>query len=298
MTDKKSSESRRTLLKSIAAGSGAIVAGKSLPDSWTKPVVDSVMLPAHAQTSCQAIDDTYTLDPGEPGASVPAPGVLGNDSCTTVVRNTNAVVIQNGPVLSLTVNADGSFQYEVEQEATIFTFTYTTESGATATVTVNHDTLPPMMNCLAHGTPILTPGNRYRAIDSLQIGDLVTAIDQDGTSLFTVVTKVITQHMRSDFYTVNGALRITDDHPVLVERDQSLVWCRVDDLVVGDFVQSLNGNVEIKSLEYHDQPLETVYVETQCGNFIALADSDHYVVKSNYAEAAERLQQGEEMAFA
>ena len=51
MTDKKSSENRRKLLKSIAAGSGAIVAGKSLPESWSRPVVDSVMLPAHAQTS-------------------------------------------------------------------------------------------------------------------------------------------------------------------------------------------------------------------------------------------------------
>ena len=51
MTDKKSIESRRKLLKSIAAGGGAIVAGKSLPETWTRPVVDSVMLPAHAQTS-------------------------------------------------------------------------------------------------------------------------------------------------------------------------------------------------------------------------------------------------------
>lgn len=46
-----SSENRRKLLKSIAAGGGAIVVGKSLPESWSKPVVDSVMLPAHAQTS-------------------------------------------------------------------------------------------------------------------------------------------------------------------------------------------------------------------------------------------------------
>jgi hypothetical protein len=51
VTDKKSSESRRKLLKSIAAGTGVVVAGKSLPENWTKPVVDSVMLPAHAQTS-------------------------------------------------------------------------------------------------------------------------------------------------------------------------------------------------------------------------------------------------------
>ena len=51
MTDKKSSASRRELLKTIAAGSGAIVAGKTLPESWSKPVVDSVILLAHAATS-------------------------------------------------------------------------------------------------------------------------------------------------------------------------------------------------------------------------------------------------------
>ncbi|MFW2439298.1 MAG: hypothetical protein ACN4GR_07990 [Arenicellales bacterium] len=42
---------RRNLLKGIAMGSGAVLAGKTLPDSWSRPVVDSVMLPAHAQTS-------------------------------------------------------------------------------------------------------------------------------------------------------------------------------------------------------------------------------------------------------
>ena len=60
MTDKKSSESRRKLLKSIAAGSGAVVAGKTLPDSWSKPVVDSVMLPAHAATSPVQVTETIT----------------------------------------------------------------------------------------------------------------------------------------------------------------------------------------------------------------------------------------------
>jgi len=52
-----SNEKRRKLLKSIAAGSGAIVVGKNLPESWSKPVVNSVMLPAHAQTS----DYSYSL---------------------------------------------------------------------------------------------------------------------------------------------------------------------------------------------------------------------------------------------
>ena len=51
MPDNKSIESRRKSLKFIAAGSGAIVTGKSLPESWSRPVIDSVMLPAHALTS-------------------------------------------------------------------------------------------------------------------------------------------------------------------------------------------------------------------------------------------------------
>jgi len=51
MTNKKSGDDRRKLLKSIVAGSGVIVAGKSIPKNWSRPVVDSVMLPAHAQTS-------------------------------------------------------------------------------------------------------------------------------------------------------------------------------------------------------------------------------------------------------
>ena len=47
----ESNKSRRKLLKSIAAGSGAVIAGKSLPESWGKPVADSVILPVHAETS-------------------------------------------------------------------------------------------------------------------------------------------------------------------------------------------------------------------------------------------------------
>ena len=70
----RSKQQRRKLLKSMAAGSGAIVAGKTMPDEWAKPVVDSVVLPAHAQASlvCSVrgsmtpyyvSDSTIQLDP-------------------------------------------------------------------------------------------------------------------------------------------------------------------------------------------------------------------------------------------
>lgn len=51
----KLAKSRRQLLKASVAGTGALVAGKSLPDQWSRPVVDSVMLPAHAQTSLAGV---------------------------------------------------------------------------------------------------------------------------------------------------------------------------------------------------------------------------------------------------
>lgn len=42
---------RRKLLKSAVAGGGAVTVAKMLPDQWARPVVDTVMLPSHAQTS-------------------------------------------------------------------------------------------------------------------------------------------------------------------------------------------------------------------------------------------------------
>ena len=47
----KTSTKRRKLLKSVAAGGSTLVVAKVLPDQWARPVVESVMLPAHAQTS-------------------------------------------------------------------------------------------------------------------------------------------------------------------------------------------------------------------------------------------------------
>jgi hypothetical protein len=42
--------SRRRLLATLGTG-GAIAVAKTLPESWTKPLIDSVMLPAHGETS-------------------------------------------------------------------------------------------------------------------------------------------------------------------------------------------------------------------------------------------------------
>jgi len=44
---------RRRVLQSIAAG-GATITVKALPEQWAKPVLDTAVLPVHAQSTCQA----------------------------------------------------------------------------------------------------------------------------------------------------------------------------------------------------------------------------------------------------
>lgn len=127
MSDKKSSESRRKLLKSIAAGSGAIVAGKSLPENWKKPVVDSVLLPAHAQTSpgrsffsvdfprvqttlcLSAVEGSASLTGNIGGAAItipniPVPGSISGDVSGTNYTITLSNLTGTSPNRSITVD--------------------------------------------------------------------------------------------------------------------------------------------------------------------------------------------------
>jgi hypothetical protein len=52
--------SRRRLLKAIALGGAASVV---LPEKWVKPIIDAVIVPAHAQGSITVINGIYTNQP-------------------------------------------------------------------------------------------------------------------------------------------------------------------------------------------------------------------------------------------
>ena len=51
MNEKQITAGRRKLLKTFTAGSGVVAAGSALPEAWVKPIVNQVVLPAHAQTT-------------------------------------------------------------------------------------------------------------------------------------------------------------------------------------------------------------------------------------------------------
>ena len=53
-------KSRRRLLQVLVAG-GVVVTAKSVPNSWSRPVVKAVMLPAHAQTSLIILGNNRNL---------------------------------------------------------------------------------------------------------------------------------------------------------------------------------------------------------------------------------------------
>lgn len=112
-----SDQSRRKLIKSIAAGSGAVIAGKSLPENWTRPVVDSVLLPSHAQTSGQSFNGPATvLD------TIPI-GSIDNERTTLFASVADSLIQEahaggpiigqpNGTVCAITVGEMMDVQYQ------------------------------------------------------------------------------------------------------------------------------------------------------------------------------------------
>lgn len=78
MTDNKTEKNtaRRRLLKSVVAGGGVLATGKLLPENWARPVVRSVILPAHAQTSPVSFDGLFDTGDLITDAGGPQPGSI------------------------------------------------------------------------------------------------------------------------------------------------------------------------------------------------------------------------------
>jgi hypothetical protein len=102
-SDQKS-QSRRRLLKHLAAGGGGLGAVAALPDRWIKPVVDSVIVPLLAQTS-PAIVNPIALAGSWSGSWNDTIQAAGGTATMTVAVDANArtfviVLDLNGPVLA------------------------------------------------------------------------------------------------------------------------------------------------------------------------------------------------------
>lgn len=276
---------RRGVLKRIAAGGATAGAAAAMPSAWTRPVVESIVLPAHAQLSaagCTAAEGCYAFDgefsgtlfwpgggPGPFDAEIfLEPGCEGRSFIEPVVVASTLAEAEEllscgrlGAVeLPIESQPDGCSFYQCEQE-----------------------------NCLLNGTDVLLPDRRLKPIEALAVGDFVASLDRaSGTIAPAVVTRIVKNHMRDHYWRINGSLRITNDHPVLTVDGTGFAWRRVDALAEGVAIQGVRDGTTITSLERVIERVATVYVETTADNFIAAPAGAAFVVKAGYGSALGR----------
>ncbi|MCI5126472.1 MAG: hypothetical protein D3925_18840, partial [Candidatus Electrothrix sp. AR5] len=61
LQDLPDNQARRKTIKKLVIGAGALAGYSMLPEKWTKPVVEQIILPAHAQTSGITLVNPLTL---------------------------------------------------------------------------------------------------------------------------------------------------------------------------------------------------------------------------------------------
>jgi hypothetical protein len=95
----KKIQARRRVLRTLALGSGVISTAKNLPDTWSRPVINSVVLPAHAQTSSMAYSATGVVQLDSP-LDMLVPRALANslpkNICINVSNGQASVQVQYG----------------------------------------------------------------------------------------------------------------------------------------------------------------------------------------------------------
>ena len=80
--------------------------------------------------------------------------------------------------------------------------------------------------------------------------------------------------MRHGYYIINNELKITNDHPVLVNGK----WKNTENVVIGD---NING-VEVTSINYISELVPTVYVGVEDDRFDVYCGNNIYTVHGNY----------------
>ena len=123
-------------------------------------------------------------------------------------------------------------------------------------------------DCLLYDTLVLMSDGSYKTIQTVEIGEIVRAMDVNGNVIGTKVLDILRDHQRSNYYIINSELKITDDHPMAVLNDYGVVWVPVEELKIGDKIQSASGTVEIRSIEFADVPAITAQLMTEAGNFL------------------------------
>jgi hypothetical protein len=298
-------KSRRKLLKSIAIGGGAIAVAKTLPESWTKPVIDSVILPAHGVAS---VADTYSgvMWLSEISGEETHSNVITAEVC--VVGNTALypfpddgsyaakAVIYNSGVASttawssnLTFGEDETLDNRCGDGSVLLTsinvgspdgssipviLTFNIDGGSqvhqgTTNLPIGGSCPTEACYCFLASTEVLLADGNTKFIEMLTPGDLLASYDF--TTNRVVHSPVDKLHMGdSKSYLDIDGLYVTDTHPFAIGNDD---WLVAGKLQPKQKLVTLDGPVLIDNIKRVHQP-------TPIFN-MSVANTQNYYVKYN-----------------
>ena len=117
--------------------------------------------------------------------------------------------------------------------------------------------------CLTYEMKVKEENLGILNINKVEIGNKIETSEG-----YSTVTKVILEHLREGFYLVDNGLEITNDHPIKVENE----WITPEEYT--------------GTKEYIEGEINTVYIETENGEFITYSanESQNWTVSGNYAK--------------
>jgi len=117
------------------------------------------------------------------------------------------------------------------------------------------------------GTTVDTPEGP-RAIEALQVGDLVISYDEEKDIVTTAPVTHTFVSLGCDHLIINGTLEVTSSHPFLVHGS----WVKSGDIQIGDeFVDRQGNAVAVRSIEHVSKGVR-VYNITVGGTHTFYAD--------------------------
>jgi hypothetical protein len=144
------------------------------------------------------------------------------------------------------------------------------------------DPTPTPDPCFLYGTEIKMADGSTKLIEDLVLGDILSSLSIEGLdkdneknwvsfsdtkfcfepSTARVVTLMHGSY--SSYYIINKSIQITYEHPVFIKRGNEYKFCKVYNLLVGDYLFNTNDMwVRIRTIEFINETCQTVSVNIE-----------------------------------
>lgn len=124
--------------------------------------------------------------------------------------------------------------------------------------------------CLLEDMKVMLNG-KLSYVTNVKVGDTVSN---------SVVSEVIQKHMRTSYYLINNELKITNDHPVLVNGN----WKNTEDVQLGDYI----NNVKVVDIKFIEKTVPTVYIGIEDESYEVYCNNNIYTVHGNYKQLSRK----------